>query len=155
MPGSQLRNGVKIPARATRQERLIALAVFCSIAALFGGLYSAQRLGYDVGQVFSPCGFEQRYNLPCPTCWMTRSVLAFSRGEILRSYYMQPAGGLLCTVTALAGVIGGVIAVSGRKFAFLGRLGREVTVKQMILFVLLVLAGGWLVTLARALAARP
>ena len=85
---------------------------------------------------------------------MTRSVLAFCRGEILCSYYMQPAGGLLCTGTVLTGIIAGAVAISGRKFAFLGRLGRQITVKQVIIFLFVVLAGGWLVTLARALAAN-
>ena len=67
---------------------------------------------------------------------------------------MQPAGGLLCSVMVVVAVLAFAMAVSGVYFHFIQRFFAEVKLKYMILALLIIVAAGWAVTLARALAAR-
>ena len=101
-----------------------------------------------------PCGFKQRYDLPCPTCGMTASALAFAQGKIFESFYIQPAAALLCCVLAVSAFLAFLIAVFGVYSGFLNRFFTEVKVKYIILALIVIIAAGWAVTLARALAAN-
>jgi hypothetical protein len=60
-------------------------------------------LGHPIAWV---CGFRSRFELPCPTCGMTRSVVLTLHGEVLRAWRLAPAGpvavfGLLAFAAAL------------------------------------------------------
>ena len=85
---------------------------------------------------------------------MTTSVLAFAQGKIFESFYIQPAAALLCCVLAVSAFLAFLIAVFGVYFGFLKRFFAEVKVKHIILAMIIVIAAGWAVTLARALAAK-
>ncbi|MHC4109730.1 MAG: hypothetical protein ACYSUY_01560 [Planctomycetota bacterium] len=103
------------------------------------------------------CGFEKKYDLPCPTCRMTTSVYKFARGEILGhngSFYTQPAIALLCSVMVVVAFLAFLIAVFGVYSRFLNRFFTEIKIKHIILALIIIIAAGWAVTLARALAAR-
>ena len=151
--GQQL-NELKISRRASSQERLRAGLVFLGLAGLFGLLVLAAQSKIDVGWWFGPCGFKQRYNLPCPTCGMTASVLAFGRGEILEAFYNQPAAALFCCALAIVAFLAFFIAIFGVYSAFLNRFFAKVGIKNIIYAVLAVIAAGWAVTLTRALLAN-
>lgn len=132
---------------------MAALVAF-SILALFGTLWGLQKLGFDFGLLFNPCGFKQRTELPCPACGMTTSVLAFARGQVLTAFYVQPAAALLCSLLVLGGFLALLVAASGVYFNFFDRFGREVKIGYLIVGLVVILAAGWAVTLARALAAQ-
>jgi hypothetical protein len=137
-------------ARGCRRAALFASGV----VALFGGLWVLQRASFDLGLLFGPCGMKQRTGLPCPTCGMTTCVLAFARGEVLTAFYVQPAGGFLCSVLIVAAFCAFLTSVSGIYFGFFDRLVAELKVRYMAVGLLVILAAGWAVTLARALAAQ-
>ena len=101
-----------------------------------------------------PCGFKQKYNLPCPTCGVTTSVEAFAQGKILESFYVQPAAALLCCVLAVLAFLAFFVAVFGVYFDFLNRFFSKVKIKYIIIALIIIVAAGWAVTLARALAAN-
>lgn len=101
-----------------------------------------------------PCGFKQRYNLPCPTCGVTTSVVAFAQGKFLKSFYTQPAAALLCCVLAVSAFLAFFVAVFGVYFDFLNRFFSKVKIKYIILALIVIIAAGWAVTLARVLAAN-
>ncbi len=124
------------------------------VVILFGGLWGLQRLNFDFGLVFDPCGFKQRYGYPCPACGMTTSVLAFARGEVLRAYYIQPASAFACTLLVAIGFLASLTAVFGVYFSAFDRILHEMKIVYLILGVLVILTAGWAVTLARAFAAR-
>jgi len=86
MQGSQPANTGKITRPASRRERLIGLGLSLSIVLLFGALWYLQERQFDFGRLFNPCGFKQRTGWPCPGCGMTRSVLAFARGDVWTSF---------------------------------------------------------------------
>lgn len=140
--------------RASPRERKIAAAVALGILGLFVGLWLLQRVGFDFGLIFPPCGFRMRTGLTCPTCGMTHAVLAFARGHVLTAFYLQPAAGLLCSLMIVAAFFTFLIAVSGVYFSFLDRLFAEVRIVHVLIGLLVILAGGWAVTLARALAGQ-
>jgi hypothetical protein len=104
--------------------------------------------------VFWPlyCGFRQRYNLPCPTCGMTSAAFAFARGKILQAFYIQPAAAVFCCVLIFSAVLAFLTSVFGLSFRFVERFFAEVRVRYIILAVVIIIAAGWAVTLARALA---
>ncbi|MHC4195031.1 MAG: DUF2752 domain-containing protein [Planctomycetota bacterium] len=110
----------------------------------------------DIGRWTEPCGFKQKYGLPCPTCGMTTSALSFAGGKIKESFSIQPAGGpaggLFCSVLVVAAFLAFLAAFFGVYFIFLRRFFTEVKIRHIILALIIIIAAGWLVTLAGALA---
>jgi hypothetical protein len=98
-----------------------------------------------------PCGFKQKYGLPCPTCGMTTSAVAFAGGKIFESFYIQPAAAFLCCVLAVSAFLAFVTAVFGVYFDFIRRFFAKVKIRYIILALIVIVAVGWAVTLARAL----
>jgi hypothetical protein len=85
---------------------------------------------------------------------MTTSALAFGRGNVFESFYIQPAAALMCSVLVATAFFAFLTSVFGVYFDFLKHFFAEVKVKYIILALAVVVAGGWAVTLTRALAAR-
>ncbi len=154
MQRRQSANAARFTRRATPLERRASLVISLSIFALFAGLWICQRIGFDFGTLFNPCGFKQRTGWPCPTCGMTTSVLAFTRGEIFNAFYIQPAAAVLCSVILLIAFLTLLTAILGVYFNVFDRLLHETKVTYWIVVVLVILAAGWMVTLARAFAAQ-
>jgi len=152
MQASQQLSKAKILFRASFHQRLGAGLVFLVLAASFGLFALAGH--YKITLWPFPCGFNQKYNLPCPTCGITTSVLAFAQGKIFESFYIQPAAALLCCVLAFSAFLAFFIAVFGIYFGFLNRFFTGVKIKYIILALIVIIAVGWAVTLARALAAN-
>ena len=130
---------------------MAAVIVFSAVVGFFGIFALAGHYNIDMGRWLGYCGFKQRYGLPCPTCGMTTATLAFAQGKIFEAFYVQPAGALLCCVLVVIALLALVIAVFGVYFRFLERFFREVKVKYIILTLIVIIAAGWAVTLARAL----
>jgi hypothetical protein len=144
----------KVVRRASARQRGIAALVASAVTALFAGLWLAQRVGFDFGLLFGPCGMKQRTGLPCPTCGMTTAVLAFARGAVFTAFYTQPAGALLCSLLVVGAFFAFLTAVFGIYFISLDRLFVEIKVRVLVVGLLVILAAGWAVTLARALASQ-
>jgi len=154
MQASQQSNKAKIFCRASFRQRLAAGLIFLAIAVLFGLFRLVVNGKVDMGRLLGPCGFKQNHALPCPTCGMTASALAFAEGKVFESFYIQPAGALLCCALAVSAFLAFPVAVFGIYFGFLERFFTEVKIKHIILALIIIIAAGWAVTLARALAAN-
>lgn len=152
MEMSQQANCKKVSQKPSRQRRVLAALIFLMVFGLFGLFWAAGTNKVDVGQFFEPCGFKQRYGLPCPTCGMVTSTLAFAEGKIFESFYIQPAAAVLCSVLIATAITAFLIAVFGLDFAFVRQLLNAWRVKYVVLVLIIIIAGGWAVTLARALA---
>ncbi|RKY24456.1 MAG: hypothetical protein DRP62_03675 [Planctomycetota bacterium] len=146
--GQQL-NKHKFFCRASSRQRLTAGLVFLGIVALFGFLQLMAR--YKINPWAGPCGFKQKYGLPCPTCGMTTSAVAFASGKIFESFYIQPAAALLCCVLAVSAFLAFITAVFGVYFNFIRRFFAELKTRYIILALIVIVAVGWAVTLTRAL----
>lgn len=121
-------------------------------AVLLLGLFVLAAAGkIDIGQLLGPCGFKQKYGLPCPGCGMTASAVAFFRGKIFESFYIQPAGALFCSVLVIVGFLALLTTVFGVYFRFLERLFCEIKIRYIILGLMVIIVAGWAVTFARAL----
>ncbi len=83
---------------------------------------------------------------------MTTATLAFAQGKIFEAFNIQPACALLCCVLVVIAFLAFVTAVFGVYFHFLERFFGEVKVRYIILALIVIIAAGWAVTLARALA---
>ena len=140
--------------RASSRERKTAALVSLSIVSLFGVLWGLQKLHFDFGLLFNPCGFKQRTGWPCPACGMTTSVLAFARGQVVASFYAQPASALVCSLLAVVAFLALLVAAGGVYFTVFDRLLREVKVSHLLVVLLIIFLAGWAVTLARAFAAQ-
>jgi hypothetical protein len=137
---------------ASPHQRLTAAVVFLSLAAFFGLFALVGH--YNITLWPFPCGFKQRYNLPCPTCGVTTSVTAFAQGKILESFYIQPAAAFLCSVLTVSAIFALFIAVFGIYSCFLDRFFAEIKIKYIVLALIIITAIGWAVTLTRALMAN-
>jgi hypothetical protein len=130
----------------TGVQRMLAAAILPAVVIVFAFLHIA-----DVHKwILYPlqCGFKARFSLPCPTCGMTTAVLAFARGDILQSFYIQPAAAMLCCILIATGIGGMAIAVFGTDRG----LVRSIKLKYIIVVFMVLIGGGWAVTLARAIA---
>ena len=154
MQESQELNKRKILCRASSRQRLLAGLVLSVVVVSFGLLWLAANDKINIGLLLNPCGFKQRYGLPCPTCGMTASALAFVQCKIFESFYIQPAAALLCCILVIVAFLAFLIAVFGVYFSFINRFFAEVKVRYIILALIVIIAAGWAVTLSRALAAN-
>jgi len=146
-------NKLKIFSRASSRQRITAVIVCLAVVGFFGLFALAGHYNINMGRWLGYCGFKQRYGLPCPTCGMTTAVLAFAQGKIFEAFYIQPACALLCCMLVVIAFLASLIAVFGVYFRFLERFFSEVKVRYIILALMVIIAAGWAVTLARALAA--
>jgi len=154
MQTSQQLNKPKLLLRATAKQRIIAAVVCIAIVGLFSIFAISGHYEIDMGFFLGRCGFKQNTGLPCPTCGMTTAVLAFAQGKILQAFYIQPAGGLLCSASVFAAILSFFISVFGIYFRFIKRFFAEVKVRYMIFALIIIILSGWAVTFARALAAK-
>lgn len=139
----------------TARHRLWAGAILCVVIAIFAFLWYASQGFVDMTSTFGVCGFKQSYGLPCPGCGITTSSMAFVRGHILESFYIQPAGGVLCGVVLVIGILSLLVAVFGVNLRFLHRAVNPLTVvKYVIISLVVIFVSGWAVTLARAMIAK-
>jgi hypothetical protein len=152
MQVSQQVNKPKILCRASHRQRVAAGIVLLVLVSSFGLFALAGH--YKITLWPFPCGFKQRYNLPCPGCGITTSVVAFAQGKIFEAFYIQPAAALLCCVLVVVAFLALLMAVFGVYFGFLERFVNEVKVRYIILALVIIIAAGWAVTLARALAEK-
>ena len=156
------------------KRKLIAGLVLLLGGSLFiEGVLIAQ--GYvNTQKAFGICGWQQKYQLPCPTCGMTRSLVAFCDGDFLKSVYIQPTAGIMCGLLVIATGISVLELVFGPWKNY--KIDPDVTVKkqsrmarcldsfymglnkikkwQFVIFFLLLVLGGWAVTMSRALALK-
>ena len=120
-------------------------AIGPAAAAMFAFLHfaGAHKL------VFYPwqCGFKVRFGLPCPTCGMTTSVLAFARGDILQSFYIQPAAAAGCCMLIAIGIFAMAATIAGTDWG----LVRSIKLKYSIVTFMVIIGGGWAVMIARAI----
>ncbi len=154
MQNSQVLSGLKIFEPASVEHRIVALLLLALVAGLFTVLGLSAAGFIDVGRIVGPCGFKQRYGLPCPTCAMTTAGKAFVRGEIFEAFYIQPAGALLAVLMLLIGILSFITAVFGVYLAPVKRFLEEVKVQYIVLALIIIVSAGWAVTLARAMASK-
>jgi len=144
---------MKFFSQASSRQRLTAVIICLVVVSFFGFFALAGHKKIDMGRWLGYCGFKQKHGLPCPTCGMTTATLAFSQGKISEAFYIQPACTLLCCVLVLIAFLAFATAVFGKHFHFIERFFNEVKVRYIILALIVIIAAGWAVTLARALAA--
>jgi len=150
MDPSQQLNGLKTVARATAHQRLIAAVVFLALAGSFAALWLVAH--YNINLYPFPCGFKQRFDLPCPTCGFTHSALYFAQGKIFDSFYAQPAAALFCTLAVAIAFFAFLIAVFGLYSPALQRRILSLKLRYILIALVLVLSAGWAFTLAKTLA---
>ena len=139
---------------ASFRQRIIAAIICLGVTVYFAGFAISAHYKVDFGRQLGHCGFKQRTNLPCPSCGMTTATLAFAQGRIWEAFNTQPAAGLLSSAAVAAAVMALFRAVSGRYPGWIKRFFEEVKVRYMILALVIILASGWAVTVARALATQ-
>jgi len=156
-PSQQRKSLVGRLPRIGIKRRLLAGLVFAGAIVLFAFVHwAAENDRIDIGRIIGPCGFKQRYGLSCPTCGMTTAMTAFAKGQILRSFYIQPAAAVMCSAAAATAVFCLLVAALGTDFGLGKYCLRQLRLRYVVLIIIIVLGGAWVVTIARALAqSRP
>jgi len=137
--------------RASFRQRVIGGIVLLAVFILFGFLHLAAISKIDIDRWLTPCGFKQKYDLPCPTCGMTASALALVQGKVFEAFYIQPAAGILLSLLVIAAFLAFFTAVFGVYFSFLERVFSQLSTRRIIGILLVILAAGWAITLIREL----
>ena len=141
--------------KASPKERKLGLLLFLLVAGGFAGLFLCETvLAFDVGRLFNPCGFKQRTHLPCITCGWTTSTRALVRGDIGNAFTLQPAATFVNVVIVGVSLIGLWLGVTGTIPRFVARLYRDLRWRYLLIALVIILLGGWSVTLVRALSER-
>lgn len=139
---------------ASKLQRAVA-GIFAALAVLsLGFLWFAGHDFIEPSSIWGVCGFQQRYNLPCPTCGWTTAGQAFMKGEILKAFYIQPSAALVCVFLVIGLVLSLIISILGVYFRPLDKLIKSLRLRDILIIIAVVLAGGYIVTIARALTAR-
>jgi hypothetical protein len=141
----------KSPDRISWAGRLAALGIAGMITAGFGILWAAEHQWIHLGPLLGVCGFKQRTGLPCPGCGWTHAAQAFVTGRIKDAFCLQPAAALFCLVAAVVVLFALQIAFLGVDSAPLRWARSPGGIKTLITAALIVILGGWLVTLAQAI----
>ncbi len=139
--------------KSTRQDRFTFFAVFVIIALLFALFYLIKEGFVNIGPA-GGCAFERNFGLPCPTCGFTRAISTFMEGKIIKAFYIQPAAAAICIVLVWLAFFSLLSACLGVNFSFLPPV-RMWQLKYILLTTIVILAAGWAVILARALAQMP
>jgi len=151
MPDNQDLTETRLFIKATRAQRLISAWIFIVFFAICVVLWLASNDKFSLSSLLLPCGFKMRTGLPCPTCGYTTATIAFFRGDILRAFYIQPAGAILCVLVVLTVFLSFIIAVFGVYSSFLKSILQRLKLKFFVIGAILVILGGWAVAIARAL----
>lgn len=104
----------------------------------------------DMVGFFGVCGFKQEHGLPCPGCGFSTSAITFAQGKVFDAFYIQPAAAVFCCLIAIGGVFSLLTALFGIKFPFSDK-PPGLILKYAAVTIIIVLAGGWAVTLSRAI----
>jgi hypothetical protein len=140
----------KFFSRASANQRLIAAVIFIVIAGGFSLGWLMGRFHFTLYPY--PCGFKQRYDLPCPTCGMTTAVIAFSHGHISDAFYIQPGAGFICFLAVVIAFFAFLIAVFGLYSPSIERRLASLKLRYIFAALFLIFTAGWAITLARAIA---
>jgi hypothetical protein len=75
------------------------------------------------------CTFQRLTGRPCPGCGMTRSMMALTHGDLLRSLRMHPLGVVLaaCAAATVVGTVVGLVRGDDPVRSFLARRGFALT----------------------------
>jgi len=134
--------------RLSVAKRLIAGGIFLLISVGFLLVHIAAVKKISLYPL--ACLFNQTTGLPCPSCGMTRSVMVFAQGNILQSFYIQPAGAALCLLAIAVAIFSLLCGIAGTDWGLVS----NIKIRYIIVLLLVVIGGGWAVTLARAMAER-
>ena len=146
-------NEPKIIRRASLRQRLTGVAILLVILGVFAFFHLGATRRIDLFDLIAPCGFEQQYDLPCPTCGMTTASLAFAKGRVFEAFYIQPAAALMWLTMAATAFFAFLTSVLGLYFVPVMRFLAALKTKHVILILIVIIVAAWSVTLARAIAA--
>ena len=141
----------KIKVRATSAQRKTGMVICLLVLLGLIGVAVLEAVHFDIGRLFTPCGFKVKHGLPCPTCGYTTALRAFASGHVFHAFTIQPAASLIYLALVCGALIGGYVAISGHYPHWLRQGMAGVTPKLVALVLLAVVLVGWGVLLVRAL----
>jgi hypothetical protein len=139
--------------RAQRSDRIAFLAIFLVVCVIFAAFWLLEKGVINPGS-FGECALKRNYGIPCPTCGFTTAIKAFVKGRIINAFYIQPAATAGCVILIWTAFFSLLSSIMGINFSFLPPL-RMWQIKYILIAGGIILAGGWAVTMARALAGLP
>ncbi len=133
-------------AKPNKNERIAAMLTALIITAAVALAFLIARGFIDPVKLFGICGFEQRRNIPCPFCGMTRSVGMFVTGNFADSLRMQPAAAIMCVTAALVWLYSIARALGCPMVAVTNTIKKIKPIVAIAAIILIILIG-WLISL--------
>ena len=129
---------VKYRKLSDKQRLLWVLPTGLVVAfSVFGFLAANGK--FDVGSNFGVCGFYQKYQMPCPSCGMSRAVIELYKGDLVGSVKEQPAAIVLIILAVGVSILGLVTAFKGVSLVLVERI----KLKYIVFFVIIIVIAGW------------
>ena len=142
-----LMSGMRFAPGLVGASILLQLFILRSLASVVGGrvFVAGRELRWE-------CWFRERFDFPCPTCGMTRSVLHTLHGQFGEAWQLNPAGLFLVSGLALLGLALVFLALHRQRSTLRagGAVQRRIRIatKAYAHFLLAVLFAHWMVEIA-------
>lgn len=95
-------------------------------------------LGTTIGnRHFTPCIFKNLTGLPCPGCGMGRATIAFFHGDLMQSFFINPAA-IPFAIAMLISLIWMIYDLHLGTTNFFSTINKKLPAKYMILLITLV-----------------
>jgi hypothetical protein len=140
---------IKKNRKLTPANRLIAALVFFVISGGFSLLWLSSKGYLNLSYLFGVCGFEQRFDLPCPGCGWTHAAEMFATGHFIQALKTQPAAAFFCFVLSLIAIFALHLASFGIDSQLLKRIFSPKGAVILLIGTCVVIVAGWLVNLIR------
>jgi hypothetical protein len=134
--------------KLSSRVRIVYGLIFLAVTGIFAVLWAAEKGHIELRMLLGVCGFKQRFGLPCPGCGWTHAAQAFVTGRFVEAFMTQPAAALFSAIGAVAGFFSLLFAVFGVDFGLPKRLFSSAGTTVLLIAAAVVVAVGWIYTLA-------
>ncbi len=132
--------------KPTKNEKCRPMLTAIVITAAAALAFLIAKGVIDPVKLFGICGFEQRRNMPCPFCGMTRSVGMFVTGNIAGSFMTQPAAAIMCAAVTLLWLYS-IAKAFGIQVAAVDNIIAKIKPLPAIITAVIILLIGWAISI--------
>lgn len=83
---------------------ILLCSSFFTVAFLLDIKKLEKEYPYSGYLFLKPCGFKEKWGIPCPTCYLTRAIVSALDGKIIESIKYQPFGIILIIAASVLAI---------------------------------------------------
>ncbi len=122
---------------------LVGVGLFFTCAILLDPSRLEYGYPYNGYPFLKPCGFRARTGIPCPTCFLTRSIVWLIHGNPIKSIIYHPFGIVLTLVITALGIEAVFVLIADRSWKIFSRQN----IPRILLILFLIFLICWTIVL--------